>query len=214
MLTILLFVFGLLKSNCNDFGELCQSCTPFSCQYCANGYVNSDGMCVYVPKELQNVQNCFLFKNRNTCIQYEYGYYTNYDGKCMKMNDKECAIGSKDNCDYYFGNLARFGKNIKKPCNINNCRFCSDFRNLESCYLCNTGYVLIRAKGKTRCEKAVGKLIGCVQTDDYTSCELCDYFYVKVGMFCVESDKAGNLFETNHIEVFFSLAIYLLSLVI
>ena len=216
LLIVLQIIDTIYSYDCTGFGDLCQSCSRLECQYCASGYIDSKGICVYLSASMQSVDNCFFFKNRYECIQCIYGYYTTYDGLCEKFDDENCAIGYKKDCNYHFGKLSRYGNVINQKCKVKNCELCSRFRDSEICYLCTIGYVLITSKGKSYCQTATGPMIGCLQTFDSISCEICDVFYVKSGTLCVEDRRADNTYKEikcqNLVKVLAGLILLLLIL--
>ena len=85
LLAILLLVLIMAirySQNCNGLGELCQACSRFGCEYCAHGYIDSKGICIFLEINKRLIDNCYFYKNPSNCIQCEYGYYPELDGRC------------------------------------------------------------------------------------------------------------------------------------
>ena len=108
-----------------------------------------------------------------------------------------CAIGTEKYCGYYNDSSSRYGKSLKKGCSIPGCRFCTEFRNQETCYLCSSGFVLKKYGGLSVCETPSAELIGCVQTDSNSYCSLCDYGYAKRELYCGLEIRSTDKFIHN-----------------
>ena len=93
ILLLLLSKAVIRSQNCNGFGDLCQSCTQFRCEYCAHGYIDSHGVCIYLEIKKRLIDNCFFYQNPSSCLQCSYGYYPGVSGKCIKAKSS-CAIGT------------------------------------------------------------------------------------------------------------------------
>ena len=109
-----------------------------------------------------------------------------------------CAIGTHYNCAFFEGTTSRFGKPLNRNCLTQDCRFCTEFRDEEICYFCNPGFILIRNGKKQICEIPKGNLIGCVQIDDPSYCGICDFGYVKNGLYCARDLRSDDEFQHNH----------------
>ena len=194
---LLLFTKAMINGqNCNGFGDLCQSCTQFRCEYCAHGYIDSRGICIFLPLNKRMIDNCFFYQNPSSCLQCSYGYYPGVDGQCIKMNNS-CAIGTNSSCAFYFDSLSRFGKPVMGNCLTQDCRYCTRFRNDEMCYFCSSGYVLTKNEGKSVCQKSFGKLIGCAQTESPFYCSACDFGFVRKGLYCSRELRSIDEFLHN-----------------
>ena len=209
---VLLPLMGYCDEGCMIFGETCQSCTRFACEFCAQGYVNQDGICIHLEKHQRMINNCYNYRSANKCTQCSWSYYKNENDECVKMGNG-CGLGFDKNCSFFYYTLTHEGKKMGQGCATEKCKFCALFRGKEICYACAGKYMLVRKGPTSICIQEDERTKGCIQTNDGLTCGLCDYEYVRDGPFCKADARTGADPNNNSSSILHILFLFFLSFV-
>ena len=135
---ILLLTILQIKSQCGTLNDpRCQGCeVPEICRLCYESYWNSETKKCEIPKN--PIEKCEYYKNENTCLFCDWGYYINSEKKCVKISIKNCLYSEEPDICYSCNNGYQSSDDETScttiKCTIDNCFNCQFHEDDDKVY--------------------------------------------------------------------------------